>query len=929
MHDEREKPRTSELTESERLNLAALDAILSRVAVLDDDGRILATNFAWRRFASEAGDPWHAIADGENCLAVYERATGEGSEKARALAAGIREVMTGRRETFTLEYPAGSPHGRQWFLCRVTRLSSDASTRIVTSHSDATDVHTALEQIAADARVFSSLAQASPVGIFRLNAAGGCEFVNGRCCEITGVSEADARKEGWRRALHPLDRERVVAAWDASVRTRSKFRGEYRFVRDDGTTTWVIGQVVPIEDGRGGIAGYMGTLTEITERKKLELAMTALSTDLIALDGAAYVEMAARRIASLLDADAVIISRLDRTRPDHLHTLAVVRDGALVPNFSFAIAGTPCGGVIDGRRTLIERDLHSLYPDDEHIVTTRMEAFAGETLVDHDGKSIGVIGVLSRRPFQDAETTQTILKLFAGAVAAAMGRERSQRQFEDLFEFSPGGLVTTDERGCIALVNRQSEEIFGWTRAEMIGQPIEMLVPPELREGHVQLHRAFMQSAERRQMAANRPLLRARRKDGTDFPVEIDLAPLQSEHGAAVTASVRDVTARTALEAQVGQAMKLEALGKLTGGMAHDFNNYLNVIIGNLDLLRIQATDPTLTESIDAALDGANRAAELTKGLLAFARRQALDSRLADVNDHVSSVVALLKRTLGEDVTLATTLAPDLWTVKIDGAQFDSSIINLAQNARDAMSRGGTVSISTRNVQVDESYRQTHPDLVVGDYVLIEVADSGSGMPAAVVDRIFEPFFTTKGPGHGTGLGLSMVYGFVKQSGGHVNVYSEVGHGTVVRIYLPRFRPAVERDDMVRDQHETEAVEGRGETILVVEDNEQVRQTTVALLSALGYVVLAAENAAAAMAIIERAEQHIDLMFTDVIMPGNMDGYDLATLAIERRPDLKVVLTSGFSGDLARASRLHLARLKILPKPYRKRDLARAIRDAL
>jgi nitrogen-specific signal transduction histidine kinase/ActR/RegA family two-component response regulator len=391
---------------------------------------------------------------------------------------------------------------------------------------------------------------------------------------------------------------------------------------------------------------------------------------------------------------------------------------------------------------------------------------------------------------------------------------------------------------------------------------------------------------------------------------------------------VRDVTERREMETQreqFRQSQKMEAVGQLTGGLAHDFNNLLAIIIGNLDMLReIRSEDRLTDELVRDALDSALRGADLTRRLLAFARRQPLQPERVDINEVIGAIVRLLARTLGENITIEMSLSPNVWPVQIDRAQFEAVIANLATNARDAMPRGGALLIDTRNGRLDAAYAAAHTDVTPGDYVVVEVSDSGTGMPSDILLRIFEPFFTTKEQGRGTGLGLSMVFGFMKQSGGHITVYSEPGKGTTFRLYLPRMQDTAAAQE---DRSEVPASRGGNETILVVEDNAGLRRIVVRQLNEAGYRVLEAPDAEAAMTIIDSPEP-IHLLLTDVVMPGAMDGRDLARVATARRPSLRTLLTSGFpdarwGGSASRAGN------RLLSKPYRKEELRRAVREVL
>jgi PAS domain S-box-containing protein len=390
--------------------------------------------------------------------------------------------------------------------------------------------------------------------------------------------------------------------------------------------------------------------------------------------------------------------------------------------------------------------------------------------------------------------------------------------------------------------------------------------------------------------------------------------------------TMQDITERRLIEQQLAQAQKMEAIGNLTGGMAHDFNNGLGIIIGNLDLLgRLVKAEPTAKELCDEARDGALRCAELIRLLLAFARRQPLHARQIDVNELTEKTAKLLSRTLGADITLTLHRGLALWPVVADPAQLEAALTNLANNARDAMPRGGQLDITTKTAELDAAYTTLHPEAAVGDYVLIEVSDSGTGIAPEIIGQIFEPFFTTKEQGRGTGLGLSMVFGFAKQTGGHLAVYSEPGLGTTFRIYLPRARVG---DTEAAAAADPSPVMGGDETVLVVEDNAPLRRAAARELAELGYQVREAEHADAAVMILASADQ-VDLLFTDVVMPGTMDGLDLAQQATRLRPGLKVLLTSGFPGVRGADQRIADCPFPLLNKPYPHDDLARAVRAVL
>ncbi len=402
--------------------------------------------------------------------------------------------------------------------------------------------------------------------------------------------------------------------------------------------------------------------------------------------------------------------------------------------------------------------------------------------------------------------------------------------------------------------------------------------------------------------------------------------PLREKGGAISGAALvyHDISASRDAERKLMESQKLEAIGKLTGGVAHDFNNMLTVITGTTETLVARLKNqPELVAVARLIDDAAERCAELVKHLLAFARKQALQPHNVDVNKAVLDIAKLLRPTLGQQIEIATVLAKDVKPAHIDPSQLANAVLNMAINARDAMPEGGRLLLETSNVVLDEAYVAANPDTQAGPYVMLAISDTGSGMPPEVRDRVFEPFFTTKEVGRGTGLGLSMVYGFVKQSGGHIRVDSEEGVGTTFRLYLPPARGQVE----TMASHGTMTAGGT-ETILVVEDDAMVRNFVITQLQSLGYKTLAASDGRAAMAIVERGDP-FDLLFTDVIMPGGMSGRALAEAVGRRKPGLKVLYTSGYTdSDVVHHGRLD-AGVLLLTKPYRKPQLAEMVRQAL
>jgi PAS domain S-box-containing protein len=517
--------------------------------------------------------------------------------------------------------------------------------------------------------------------------------------------------------------------------------------------------------------------------------------------------------------------------------------------------------------------------------------------------------------------TGTIVDLSAQR-AAEQRFEREQALFRAIFESLPDPLIICDPAGAIRLVNPSFTRVFGYREAEVLGESLAGLFE------NPETWQSFLASqAELGEANAKPNMAQFRRKSGELFPAETVEGAVVGSSGSALgrLMLIHDATAERQQEALLLQAQRMEAVGQLTGGVAHDFNNLLTVILGNIELLEPRLKDG-LSQSLAAeAREAAEMGARLTDRLLTFARRQRLETRSLNLNEFVLGLTELLRRTIGAPIDLSAALAPDLWPTMADPAQVESAVLNLVLNARDAMPDGGRLVIETFNATLDEADVASIPGMSPGDYVVLSVADTGRGMHPEVRARAFEPFFSTKGAGKGSGLGLATIYGFARQSGGNVTIYSEVGKGTTVNIYLPRAGQRTEREAATA----VPIVDaGKGETVLVVEDDDRVRRLTVLRLQELGYHVLEAGHGAAALAILSETS-NIDIVFSDLVMPGGISGIDLARQVREGYPGTRVILTSGYSAELLNQTEVAELDLKVLRKPYRQAELARAFRSAL
>lgn len=503
---------------------------------------------------------------------------------------------------------------------------------------------------------------------------------------------------------------------------------------------------------------------------------------------------------------------------------------------------------------------------------------------------------------------------------------RSEEQFRSAFETSPQGMALVSPAGRWLTANKALSDMFGYDKTELLEKGIHNLTHPDDLDNEVEdIKRLLRGQAQSFEMEK-----RYLHKSGAIIWGQVSISLIRDETGepAQFVFQMVDLTKRREAEQQLVQSQKLEAVGQLTGGLAHDFNNLLAVILISLQLLeRTHGDDPKSLKRIKAALDATERGADLTHRLLAFSRKQSLEQKVVDVNQLVKGMSSLLNRTLGGTIKLETHYAKDLCKIETDQSQLETGILNLAINARDAMPSGGDLTIEARNVIIDEAYAGSHSEVTPGRYVMIAVSDTGTGIPDDVVDKVFQPFFTTKEVGKGTGLGLSMVYGFVKQSKGHVEIYSEQDVGTSIKLYLPALADAQDQDvvvtpDVVGD------IMGNGEAVLVTEDDPAVRESVKALFKSLNYEVTEAANAAEALEVI-KSDAPIDLLFSDIVMPGGMNGVELANEAMGLRPDLKILLTTGFAEVAITRGTLPKAVTEIIGKPYRRGDLALKVRGVL
>ena len=506
--------------------------------------------------------------------------------------------------------------------------------------------------------------------------------------------------------------------------------------------------------------------------------------------------------------------------------------------------------------------------------------------------------------------------------------DKSAEVLDTLLDAAVDAVIVAGSDGRMTLVNSAACALFGYESNELVGQKIDLLIPTSQGLNHDDAIRHHIETGERHIIGKGRDL-EGMRKDGSVFPLHLSVGRGTIDGEPLFVGILHDLTRRQAMEGVLVAAQRMEALGQLTGGVAHDFNNILTVIVGNLELLEARLTDESNKSLVFEALAAAELGASLIGKLLALGRRSHLKPEKLDVNEAVRATVALLGRTLGPNIRVASSLANDIWLTELDSAQLQTALINLVINAQNAMIEGGDIVIRTSNLSIDDDFVSREINLKPGNYVRISLTDNGSGMSADVAKRAFEPFFTTKKVDKGSGLGLSMVYGFARQSGGHATLYSEPDLGTTVSLYFPAIKASAKSASASTKSGKAISIQpGSGETVLVVEDDSAIRRLSVARLEAMGYRAVAAANADEALKVLDGTSR-IDALFADIVMPGSMNGIELARKVRAERPEIAILLTSGFSGDLIQPHNGFSTNFTVLNKPFRQSELANRLRILL
>ena len=765
---------------------------------------------------------------------------------------------------------------------------------------------------------FREVADAAPVLMWISDTSSGCTWFNKPWLDFTGRRMEQELGHGWADSVHPDDRDRVLASYAEAFERRMPLRRDYRLLRHDGAWRIVDSTGVPRFAGDGRFLGYVGSCADVTDQRAAEQALRRSEEQLRLATDAAEV--------GLWDVDVVTdtlfwpprVKAMFGISPDVPVSMADFYAG-LHPEDRGATAAAYAAAADPARRALYDVEYRTIGKEDGVI---RWVAAKGRGVFEDAGACVRVIGTaidISPRKAIERQLRELNELLERRVEERTAERDRVWRNSRDL-------LAVIGADGIFRAANPAWTDILGHDPAHVAGRSFLELVWPD----DADMTRAAIAKATERDLTSFEN--RYRHQDGTPrwiswhTSVEGDLV---YAYGRDVTAEKEQREALHAAEEQLRQSQKMEAVGQLTGGLAHDFNNLLTGIAGSLELMATRIAQGRIHELdryIAAAQGAAKRAAALTHRLLAFSRRQTLAPRPVQANRLVTGMEDLIRRTIGPAVQLEVVGAGGLWTTFADPNQLENSLLNLCINARDAMPHGGRLTIETGNRWLDRRTAREH-GLEPGQYISICVSDTGTGMTPDVVARAFDPFFTTKPIGMGTGLGLSMVYGFAKQSGGEVRIYSEPGQGTMVCIYLPRFRGEAE-DDVASPGAARAPHAEQGETVLVVDDEPTVRMLITDTLQELGYSAVEAADGAAALRILQ-SDARIDLLVTDVGLPGGMNGRQVADGGRFLRPGLKVLFITGYAENAVIGDGHLEPGMQVLTKPFAMEDLAGRIKDLI
>ena len=724
--------------------------------------------------------------------------------------------------------------------------------------------------------------------------------------------------------IHPEDREIHQKTFNDALKSKEDFSVEYRLLLSDGRIKCISMRGKFACNDNGDAIRAFGSVQDITDRKRTNDAIRRIASTVYSGSGDSFYQHLVTNMAEMFDADYAFIGLLDESDADLVNTYAVYAHGKIVPNISYYLKDTPCLNVVGHVACVYPENVQALFPNDKLLIKMGVESYIGLPLFSTDGKATGLVVVLDSKPMKNTSEMTVVLKIFAERTQAELERKKSNEIIQRLslaVEQSPNIIVITNAKGIIEYVNPAFTVATGYSSEEVLNKN-----PSILQSGN--MSDDFYSNLWETIIKGNTwsGIFQNKRSNGELYWDEAKISPIKNHQGEIThfLGVQSDISDKKRIEQQLRRSQKMDALGKLTGGIAHDYNNMLNVILGYSELLEMVLSDESddkAKEFLKEIQHATERGSTLSKKLLAFSRQESTEPESVDVNKLLLDTQNMLEKTLTARINLEYKLSDSVWPVYLDKGDLEDAILNMCINSMHAMPDGGDLSVATFNhtLSTDEAKVINLP---VGDYVQISISDNGCGINEEVLNQIFDPFFTTKGE-LGTGLGLTQVYGFIKRAKGAITIDSSLNQGTYILMYFPRHKIEVETNDVVDDALNDHT---GSETILVVDDETAICELSNKLLSAKGYKVLVANSGLAALKIL--ASNHVDLLLSDVIMP-NMDGYKLASKVRENYPDVKIQLVSGYDDDRKRTDEDQILFKNLLAKPYTAADLFDTVRKCL
>jgi PAS domain S-box-containing protein len=923
---------------------AILNALPAHIALIDSKGVILEVNQSWRQFGTANGMQGPDFCAGRNYLEECERATGDCAEEARAGAKGIRRVLNGKLKDFALEYPCHSAKAQRWFRLTVTPVRPDCNAGAVVMHIDVTERRQAVEALRTTMEEFRTLAEAMPQIVWMARADGWSTYFNQHWMDYTGLTLNESLGDGWSKAFHPEDRTGAWDAWQKARATKGDFTIESRLRRGDGEYRWWLIRGVPQKEARGKVLKWFGTFTDIHDLKLAELEISRANRALAMRSACNERLIRTQQEQELLEAICGIAvetggyrmawvgyARDDETSPIEPMASAGAEDGYLEEiNLSWSedepMGQGPAGQAVRSGQATVCEDMEG-----DPFFSSRLElalrrGYRGVICLPlrNRERTFGLLALYTGKVLKIGKEELDLLVELADNLAFGLEHIRTNAQVQEqaaLLNATTDAIVLRSIDHRVLFWNQGAERMYGWRAADVLGGDVREILMSSVER----FDEAMGLVMEKGSWAGE---LSTHSKEGRKIIADARWTLLRDEEGQpkAVLAINSDITERKKLESQLMRVQRMESIGTLAGGIAHDLNNALSPILMGAAALKYEVASELGQQILSTMEASAQHGADLVRQVLSFAR--GLEGERIPVNlvHLLNEIQDMIRDTFPKNIELAFFPGRNVWKVIGDATQLHQVFTNLCVNARDAMPNGGLLKVSVENAVLDEVYAGLNPDSQAGAYVQVRVEDTGSGIPPDIRDRIFEPFFTTKEIGKGTGLGLSTTLGIVKNHGGFINLYSEMGKGTIFKVYLPADTKATAPESVAKRQ--AELPRGNGELILLVDDERAVRTVAQNTLERFGYRVLLAANGAEGVALYVQHREQIGIVLTDMAMPV-MDGPSMIIALKTLNPAVKIIGSSGMAshGEVAKAAGAGVK--YFVPKPYTAETLLKILSEAL